>query len=498
MLLQAIWIFAVNVTPPGPGTDGTKTVTITAVDGLGNSATLNPAGSIIVDNTKPPAPTGFTAAPGFHKVTLGWTDPTPGGDPNLTLYGVKVRRAEWNDYPAYATAAPAYPATETAGASAVDQQPAQAAFVDDFANTFAARDICYYRAFVYDAAGNYSLAGTLDTGRATNYWLGDVRSLAAPPYDGTVDLLSDIAALGLTYFKVPGDAGYDAECNVGPTVGGSRIGIPLPQTVPVGVDFEDLMIFAMNYGVVTAMRGGILGDDLAVRGDPSLQMQIEVTSASELRAHLILADNRASVKGVHSVVGFDATMLELVSVSKGALTDYPGVFFKDARFGAVVAVDAAILGEGYALDGSGEVAVLTFRVMSAGARPELLVSELRNIHNISTKPTDGGGTTPPPVPADVTPAVPTKVELLGARPNPFAGSTEIRFAVPEASVVSIRIFDVNGRLVRTLVDESRPAGENAASWDGRMDSGLQAGAGVYFYTFQSGRVSESRKLYLAR
>ncbi|MBU1699822.1 MAG: hypothetical protein KJ970_15685 [Candidatus Eisenbacteria bacterium] len=48
--------------------------------------------------------------------------------------------------------------------------------------------------------------------------------------------------------------------------------------------------------------------------------------------------------------------------------------------------------------------------------------------------------------------------------------------------VLIQIFDINGRLIRTLVEGSIPAGEHSVRWDGRGDGGQMVGAGVYFCT----------------
>lgn len=67
-----------------------------------------------------------------------------------------------------------------------------------------------------------------------------------------------------------------------------------------------------------------------------------------------------------------------------------------------------------------------------------------------------------------------------ARPNPFGATTEIPFVMPSAGRVSIRVFDVSGRLVRTLVDGERAAGVGRATWDGRDASGRPLPAGIYF------------------
>jgi len=85
-----------------------------------------------------------------------------------------------------------------------------------------------------------------------------------------------------------------------------------------------------------------------------------------------------------------------------------------------------------------------------------------------------------------------------ASPNPFAPETRIRFSLPDAQTVTLRVLDAQGRVVRTLVDERLPAGEHAAVWDGRDARGAPAGSGVYFSRLDTPGRTETRKLALVR
>ncbi len=84
------------------------------------------------------------------------------------------------------------------------------------------------------------------------------------------------------------------------------------------------------------------------------------------------------------------------------------------------------------------------------------------------------------------------------RPNPFNPSTEIGFSLPGSSLVTLDIYDVSGKRVRCLLEESRPAGNHSVHWDGLDDSGSPAVSGVYFYRLTAGKNAFSRKMILLR
>jgi hypothetical protein len=84
-----------------------------------------------------------------------------------------------------------------------------------------------------------------------------------------------------------------------------------------------------------------------------------------------------------------------------------------------------------------------------------------------------------PIPTATTPST----SFLGhasAEPNPFASSTSIRFSLRKAGPVSIDIYDIKGRKVRTIDKSGLEAGMQTLSWDGYDDNGRQVASGVYF------------------
>ncbi|MFH1681679.1 MAG: FlgD immunoglobulin-like domain containing protein [Candidatus Eisenbacteria bacterium] len=82
---------------------------------------------------------------------------------------------------------------------------------------------------------------------------------------------------------------------------------------------------------------------------------------------------------------------------------------------------------------------------------------------------------PPPAPP------PDAFRLLGNTPNPFNGTTEIRFEIPEpGGVVEIELFDVVGRYLFRVARGPFPGGTHAFPWDGRAPSGVRVPSGLYF------------------
>jgi hypothetical protein len=87
---------------------------------------------------------------------------------------------------------------------------------------------------------------------------------------------------------------------------------------------------------------------------------------------------------------------------------------------------------------------------------------------------------------DAEPAQPLSYRLRQNYPNPFNPTTTIQFDVPEASQVTLRIYNLLGQEIRTLVDEFKPAGEYAIQWDGKNDRGGETASGIYIVHFAAG------------
>jgi len=96
----------------------------------------------------------------------------------------------------------------------------------------------------------------------------------------------------------------------------------------------------------------------------------------------------------------------------------------------------------------------------------------------------------------VSPTSPTQFILFQNYPNPFACMTNIHWSLPTSCHTILRIYNVSGQLVRTLVDEYQRSGNYTACWDGKDNSAQRGVQGVYFYRLESGNFTSIKKMIL--
>jgi len=114
-----------------------------------------------------------------------------------------------------------------------------------------------------------------------------------------------------------------------------------------------------------------------------------------------------------------------------------------------------------------------------------------------------GGPPPPPDPCEYpcAPPAPTPnytTDLLPASPNPFNPQTRLQFTLKSADDVTLRIYDIHGRLVTTVIDGQQSPGLHEALWDGRDDNGRQVASGVYFAALNANQRVFTRKLVMLK
>ena len=92
----------------------------------------------------------------------------------------------------------------------------------------------------------------------------------------------------------------------------------------------------------------------------------------------------------------------------------------------------------------------------------------------------------------------TELILSPCYPNPFGGGTNVSFNMPAAGRAVVRVYDVSGRLVKTVADSFLEAGPQESIWHGTNRNGDAVAAGVYFVSVETAGDSRTRKVVLLR
>ena len=95
-----------------------------------------------------------------------------------------------------------------------------------------------------------------------------------------------------------------------------------------------------------------------------------------------------------------------------------------------------------------------------------------------------------PTPDDIA----STLSLSQNYPNPFNPGTVIEYTLPEAVVVNLSIYDIQGKWIVTLENGLRSSGLNSSTWDGRDAGGNAVSTGVYFYRLKAGDQLVARKM----
>jgi hypothetical protein len=486
-------LFHVNVKPsPAVTTEAIGTVTVTAVtvrdcDNAPLPGIPGAAGEVAINLTTPAALAGLVAAQvklgndsdGTTEIALSWTAPT--GDVDF----ISIWRKGYGDYPEYndgTGAVPAAPVTAGNGWTLVNTIPATSTGYTDEPPV---RDFWYYAAYVADECGNTSPVSAITSG-TLNYHLGDVTNGVV---NGTGDNLvstGDISLLGTHYgatLTTYGDARNYLD--VGPTTDYSVNARP---TTDNRLQFEDLMMFAINYGDVSKI------EPHTAPADANAIALVGTTVGavgSTFDVAVVLSAN-GKLQGLSVPLAWDAAVIEPVGMSPGdLLAAYGGqALVLSPEPGTV---DAALMGvRDKAIAGQGVLATVTFRVKAAG-------NAAVTLGNVSARDKDNRPLVISGARNDL-PAVglPSVSELKANVPNPFNPSTEFSFVLAQDGAVSLRVYSVRGELVRTLVEHELQAGPHSLTWNGLDDQGRQVASGAYIVRFIAPDRTQSRHVTLLK
>ena len=110
----------------------------------------------------------------------------------------------------------------------------------------------------------------------------------------------------------------------------------------------------------------------------------------------------------------------------------------------------------------------------------------------------GGGNITLPVEITDLESLPTQFTIEPAYPNPFNPITTIRYGLPTTKEVTISIYDIRGRLISNLFKSEQPAGWYEITWNGQINDGSIAPAGMYFYKIIAGDEIKTSKISLVK
>ena len=428
------------------------------------ACTWGPPIPITVDFTAPGAladlaaarllATGQGTGP-LHRIRLTWS----GAAGTVSLY-----RAPFGNYPEYDDDTPMLP-PDASLAPGSPWQLVASGVSSPYDDLPPARDYWYYVAFVTDACGNRSAVSNR-TGGTLDYLLGDVSDGVTPGLGNNRVFTEDISLLG-THYGLLGDPQVDAVAylDVGPTTNHYIDGRPKPDDI---IGFEDLIIFAINYGSILQVPMMAATPVPADRDELTLDAPGAVR-AGEVFAVRLLMKGAGDIQALSAQLGWDGAIAEPLGVEAGDwLAGQNGV----ALSGGPGNVDAVLLGlRGLALSGQGTLAVVTFRARTDGdpniGLARLVARDAQNQPLALAAPVTNAG-------AGFT------TGLMPAAPNPFQNTTALGFSLAKAGPVEVSIYSVDGRRVKTLFKGTREAGSFRIAWDGTDESGNRMQPGVFF------------------
>ena len=246
----------------------------------------------------------------------------------------------------------------------------------------------------------------------------------------------------------------------------------------------------------------ILATSLAVAQHDTVQITSARVTPAAVGEHVVFNVDIASEQPIDAyqfTLAFDPTALRYVSSTNGDYLTDPFVAPTQVETNQVTVVAVSLSGGN---TGKGSLAAITFEVLSQQASPLTLsevllpvttggLAELQVIHSTtSTALSDarqtGQGTT-----------------VLANYPNPFNPETWIPYHLAEPAEVTLRIYSMQGALVRELALGYQAAGayqhrSRAAYWDGKNAFGETVASGVYFYTFTAGDFSATGKMVIMK
>lgn len=272
------------------------------------------------------------------------------------------------------------------------------------------------------------------------------------------------------------------------------------------VNQTDLLAIGLNWGSTHAvskitsptLSAERISGSLCLRSDAVFPMR----AGSDFWVDVNVND-AVSLFGLSFILSCDqSSLLRPLSAEQGTFLGSDPIFFSQVSTEkGTVAVGMSRKSDESSLDGSGTVLRIKFKAMGDVEKDDLINFVFRDI---VANDASGNSITLAAMgenigdPTEVRENTPLSFRLAPNYPNPFNPNTTITFSIPEEGAVSLTVYDINGRLVRTLVSRILSAGIYSEKWDGRDDSGRPVSSGVYLSRLTQGGHSAMSKMMLMK
>jgi hypothetical protein len=440
---------------------------------------------------------GLTNAPSGLTATQVKTGNGPGSTTGITIAytvplgstSVEVWRKGFGSYPLYSRppgtgVAPTLPAsyppagwTQCTGVTASGQ-----------VDSPGSRDDWYYVAYGRDGCGDVSPVSAM-TGGTLDYHLGDYTDgITNGTGDNTVNT-ADASHLGANYGASGGALAGLEYLDVGPTTDSSTNGRPVPDGV---ADFEDLVMVALNYTPhvsAPARANPVTPGPLGRSGELLLAKAASGVRAGETFEVPVVLSASGELQALSVTLSWDAAIAAPAGMTPGEFVTSQGAVVLSSGPGRV---DAAILGVGaVGMTGEGTIAAMRFRALADGD-PRVTIGRVigRDAMNHAVAVAVHS-----PV---VTNAPVTATDLFPVIPNPTHGTSLIPYSLVRRGAVSLSIYSVDGRLVKTLARGVQEAGRYEITWDGTDTRGSALKSGLFYVRFEAAGVRRTRVLSVIR
>jgi hypothetical protein len=269
------------------------------------------------------------------------------------------------------------------------------------------------------------------------------------------------------------------------------------------INFSDFIAFAQAY---LREAAGPAAKLVSVPTKPGVndnaEMSLSLTSDRVLVGETDSVDvsmaNTKSHYGYGLTLTYDPSKFELVDavpaendMLKATGGETPLFLTHTEEAGQVTLMNAVINGE--AASGDGSIVTVNFRVLREfedNARFEIAEGLVFDPQQLSNPVVTLGALN--------VETTPTEFALLQNYPNPFNPETTIKYNLAEASNVQLRIYNIVGQVVRTLVGDRQSAGRYQVRWNGTDDRGVAVSSGIYFYQISAGKFQDVKRLMLLK